>query len=391
MRENGNGGGESADVYVMTAIDVEFRAVLGQLAEGTVRRPRDPELPYRIGEFACSEAGRGPLRVAVHLAGPGNEAAAVELQRAVARLRPSVVLMVGVAGGRKDVGLGDVVAAESVYEYERGRDEESRFVPRPRTWSSNYHLVQHARAVAAFDTWHRRIEAVSPQDGDPSTAHPPSAPRAFVGALAAGGKLVAHGRSATAQLLDRTASDTLAVEMEGSGFLRAAYANEEVRALVVRGVSDLLGDKDGEHDRYWQPVAARHAAAFAFELLAQYPPPRRPGSPGWRRPVVPSAPAPPSAPAAPASLGAAELARLASLLLQVPGISSPASWQLLLDMLPEIGATVSRHGTARHDALALLRACEAMGRFGELCDALDLLWPGYSVLTRFREGVAGRP
>ena len=40
-----------------------------------------------------------------------------------------------------------------------------------------------------------------------------------------------------------------------------------VSEVVIRGISDLLAGKDQAADEYWQPVASRHAAAFAVELL----------------------------------------------------------------------------------------------------------------------------
>jgi nucleoside phosphorylase len=58
------------------------------------------------------------------------------------------------------------------------------------------------------------------------------------------------------------------VEMEAHGFLAGAYLNPGVQALVVRGISDLLIGKSPDSDASWQPVASRHAAAFAVELLA---------------------------------------------------------------------------------------------------------------------------
>jgi hypothetical protein len=63
--------------------------------------------------------------------------------------------------------------------------------------------------------------------------------------------------------------DALALEMEGYGFLKAAHAHSGLEALVVRGISDLLegkadADKGGSQER-----ASRHAAAFAFQVLAK--------------------------------------------------------------------------------------------------------------------------
>jgi nucleoside phosphorylase len=82
-----------------------------------------------------------------------------------------------------------------------------------------------------------------------------------------GSKVVTHDLSATALLLDRYASDAVAVETEGHGFLEGAHVNPGTRALLIRGISDLLSDKDPASDTYWQPVASSHAAAFAVELL----------------------------------------------------------------------------------------------------------------------------
>lgn len=55
--------------------------------------------------------------------------------------------------------------------------------------------------------------------------------------------------------------------MEGYGFLEAARANPEVKALLVRGISDLLDEKSATDAAGYQHVAAQNASAFAFELL----------------------------------------------------------------------------------------------------------------------------
>jgi nucleoside phosphorylase len=179
------------------------------------------------------------------------------LERAAATFAPEVAMFVGIAGGRKDVRRGDVVAADAVYDYESGKDSDNLYLPRIKTAAPSFALVQRAQAVVRHTRWQERI----------MPAPPTSRPSAFVKPIAAGGKVVAHDRSSTAQFLAAYCGDALAVDMESYGFLRGAYVNDGVATLVVRGISDLLSDKTAANDGQWQLPAARNAAAFAFEVL----------------------------------------------------------------------------------------------------------------------------
>nr|WP_166640608.1 5'-methylthioadenosine/S-adenosylhomocysteine nucleosidase [Amycolatopsis sp. SID8362] len=245
-------------VVICTALETEYHAVRAHVSGPLDEREVRGTL-YEIGTFP---APHGHWTVALTQTGAGNTPAAIELERAISVFHPRCVLFVGVAGGRKDVALGDVVIADHVYDYESGKDTAAGYLPRIKTAAPSSRLLNRARQVARDRLWQCRI---------PGPAVP-DVPKAVVKPIAAGGKVVADQRSATARLLDQHCGDAAAVEMEGHGFLHGAYLNHQVEALVVRGISDLLSGKTEAADEYWQPIAARHAAAFAFELLARHTP-----------------------------------------------------------------------------------------------------------------------
>ena len=172
------------------------------------------------------------------------------------------MLFVGVAGGIKDVQIGDVVVADKVYGYESGKASQ-KFFPRPEVGISTYSLLQRAQREAVKDDWRQRLDKwidMAPR------------PHVFVGAVAAGEKVVASTKSATARFLQREYSDTLAVEMEGYGFFKAVHANQQVEALLIRGISDLIDGKKEADASHSQEIASRNASAFAIEILAKITP-----------------------------------------------------------------------------------------------------------------------
>ena len=170
-------------------------------------------------------------------------------------------MMVGIAGGLKDVQLGDVVVGDKIYHYESAKDTDRGRLSRIDIAEPAHRLVHRARAVARSTNWIARIKG--------SQRRP--SPTAIVGPIAAGEKVVAGRKSTTFALLRRDFSDAVAVEMEGYGVLRATHANE-VRGIVVRGISDLIDEKAKSDATGSQDVASRHAAAFAFQLLADLTP-----------------------------------------------------------------------------------------------------------------------
>lgn len=238
---------------ILTAIPIEYMAVRSHLVD--LQEELHPQgTIYERGKFI---ANGKTWEVGIVEVGAGNAGAALEAERAIAYFNPSVILFVGVAGGIKDVTLGDVVAATKVYGYESGK-VRLKFEPRPDVGLSAYNLIQRAKAEARRTDWLQRLNL--------GTNH---APHVLVAPIAAGEKVVASSKSSVFKFLRSNYGDAVAVEMEGRGLLQAAHANQQVSALVIRGISDLIDGKSEADQAGSQEIAARNASAFAFEVLAK--------------------------------------------------------------------------------------------------------------------------
>ncbi|MBE9082831.1 NACHT domain-containing protein [Tolypothrix sp. LEGE 11397] len=242
---------------ILTALPVEYLAVRPYLTN--LQEEMHPQgTIYERGKFIANGQA---WEVGIAEVGAGNAGAAVEAERAIAYFKPEILFFVGIAGGIKDVAVGDVVAATDVYGYESGKVGE-QFFTRPKAGKSAYALVQRARREAGKTDWLQRL-----------SNSPIPQPRVFVAPIAAGEKVVAFRQSNIFQILRASYNDAIAVEMEGFGFLSAAFANRNIEALVIRGISDLIDGKNDdsiEPEQVRQEKASRHASAFAFELLAKH-------------------------------------------------------------------------------------------------------------------------
>lgn len=221
---------------IVTALGLEYNAVADRLSDRrAVVHPQGSR--YETGLWKGAT-------IAVAECGAGNTAAALECERAMSYFRPAALLFVGVAGGLKDVALGDVVLASKVYAYESGKADNT-FRTRPGVFTTDYALLQTAKLLARSAGLDFRC---------------------FVGAIAAGEKVISSVQAAEFAFIKEHYGDSLAVEMEGYGFLHAGYANT-TPCMVVRGISDLIADKAVSDASGSQPTAASHASQVAFRLI----------------------------------------------------------------------------------------------------------------------------
>ena len=120
---------------LLTALPTEYRAIRRHLSgvSETVHRGT----VYEIGSFVGDK--NTDWQVCLAEIGVGNPGAAAEAERAIAYFAPEVMLLVGVAGGIKDVQIGDVVVGTKIYGYESGKAARA-FQIRPTVFNSSYDL-----------------------------------------------------------------------------------------------------------------------------------------------------------------------------------------------------------------------------------------------------------
>ena len=256
---------ETAWVVILTALEVEHKAVEAHLEPFGQDLQLSEEIHstgtiYTTGRFTTATCN---WNIAIAQIDIGSNSAAIEATRAIEQFNPTVILSVGIAGGIKDVEIGDVVAASVVYNYECGKVLRDRTLPLPRLGEADYDLKQRAQAEARKEDWRGRIR--------PGLTSADKIPKASVEPIAAGGKVIRSRQSEVYKYLQEYYDDAIAVEMEGFGFLKATQQVKNVSAIVIRGISNLIGGNTNslEPETIRQERAAHHASAFAFEILAK--------------------------------------------------------------------------------------------------------------------------
>jgi adenosylhomocysteine nucleosidase len=251
-----------ADVGIITVLPVETGAVIEMLEAGadyhSSRRP-DGTTVY---EARLPTAGSTARVAAIQTLEPGQRSAALTYGQLRRLYSPTVVVLVGVAGGiSEEVRLGDVVVASSVIYYDSRREA-----------ADGAHRRISIEAVPAVVA--RMVNDFRSRHGEPlwvDAAHSPSRlPFAVRYAPIGSGEAVITDRDSRIRRdLDLVNEKVLAVETEAGGVVKAhreEYRDDAHRGgwLVVRGISDAAdADKDDRYKRY----ASQHAAWVCAQLI----------------------------------------------------------------------------------------------------------------------------
>lgn len=245
--------GQVLRALFLTTLPVEYEA-----ARLHLHSREEVEYQDAIYEQGMFTTPAGTCQVGLVAVYPGNSSTAAEAEQAMTCFTPDIIMFIGVAGGIKDVQIGDVVVATEVHNYEAGK-ADTLFFARPQGGKPTYDLLQRARAEARKADWLQFLPGTLPRH----------IPQIVLKPLVSGEKVITSTRSAVYKQVRTHYEDAIAVDMEAHGFFQAAYAHRQVSSLVIRGISDLLENKDEADKAHFQTVAARHASAFAYQILAR--------------------------------------------------------------------------------------------------------------------------
>lgn len=234
------------DIVILCPLAIEYHHVRQHLFDlQTYISEKDSAL-YELGKY---QGKHKEYDVAIRQIGKSNEVIAMATVQAIQSFNPVFVFLVGVAGGVKDVKIGDVVIATKAYGYESGKETKKGFLSRPDVKEFSPRLVDQARHIV-----HRKGKGSSfPY-------------QIIFGPIASGNKVIAS-KQEIYNHIKRNYNDTNALEMESIGFAKAVNNYNSVHGINIRGISDLLSNKAKSDALGNQAVAAEHAAQVTFKLL----------------------------------------------------------------------------------------------------------------------------
>lgn len=253
-------------ILIMSALEQNERQVhLKFLNEVILEKHPVTQTDYYKGTFTTK---KGKITVILAKTDQTNVNAGIETERAINYYNPNYIFFSGVAGGLKDVNIGDIVIGQDVYGYERGKAASEKvdgepisvYKVRPKFGASSYALERAATNFAFSDVWQATAEKLNNSKFGDSVS-------VYTGTIAAGEKVDADEISELHKFLQIHCSHALAVEMEGLGFLEACRAYPQIQTLLLRGISDLVKDKEGADNSGSQEYASANVAKFLYDFI----------------------------------------------------------------------------------------------------------------------------
>ncbi|MFT4760616.1 MAG: nucleoside phosphorylase [Paraglaciecola sp.] len=196
------------DIVILCPIAVEYTAVRKCLTNWSAQKIIQYDLPFELGQI---EAGQKKWTIALFETGKYIDNVHVKTSQILHALHPSYLFLIGVAGGVKDVKIGDLVVGTFAYGYEKGKVSEKGFEARPRVIPFSQELIDEAKQLS---------REISPTDY-----------RIVFGPINSGDKVLASINAEQLSIIKKQYGDTIASEMEAIGFAEAAAKIKQLQML----------------------------------------------------------------------------------------------------------------------------------------------------------------
>lgn len=251
-----------SDVGIVTSSPhVELAAVLewGQQLGGEFHKI--DELHYYRAEWPGKK--RNLNVVACCAPSMGMTAACATASKLINRFRPRYLVMTGIAAGTSSsVNLGDVIVADSCYDYGSGKildleDGTRKFIPSPRQIPISANLMALLQPWVARQTGMRELGVTWAKDGK-------YVPKVELGIMATGAAVV-QSATLVKELLASSRKVT-GLEMEAYGVFHAAELSSlpKPEVLVAKSVCDFADHKKGDGS---QALAAFTSSGFIYNFF----------------------------------------------------------------------------------------------------------------------------
>lgn len=193
---------------------------------------------------------------------PGPVEAGLHIRPVLEECKPRFAAMTGIcAGDRKKVKLGDLVVAESAFNYDAGKIVidawgQTKLLHDMDAWHPHPDVLHFARL---FQQWKSAVENL---EGLYSSTR--VQPKVYIAPIASGSAVRGDNPFDQIRVLAR---NTIAVDMEAATFYRTVAQFPGVRSLLVKGISDYA---DGEKDDTYHTYASAASAAYILSFMREY-------------------------------------------------------------------------------------------------------------------------
>lgn len=260
------------DVLIFTPVELEYLAVVPLLTGAQFLQDPTTGRGYLIGHV---DTAGGRLKVGLMRSGKGVHDTHDAVRAGTDALSPRIAILFGMAGGLRKTNIGDVLIGTHGRNYERGKVTDNGFLGNPESLPCSKRLVEKALSLSRnTNDWHPYL---------PESKH--ALPKVYDGPIVSGDKVIDTEENELRSILKSQHYEAVGVEMEAYSFLVSAAHRSGTEAIIIRGVSDWLKNKDEANAAGSKEFSLSRAVAFLRYFLEslEEQPARTPGA--WMKRV----------------------------------------------------------------------------------------------------------